>query len=164
MAKKKKKKAHRARTRTATVTPGSIATERDEEPEETVAAASKPKKEARDSGKSKEKDSSKGKDKKVVKSQARAKDPKKSTKKPNIFRRFIEYIKQVRLEIKRTTWPTKNEVLNMTIIVLVALLFFGVLIFVIDLIMVQLLNLYAQLAPDVTILDSSVADATTGGE
>jgi len=100
----------------------------------------------------------KGKGKTVIKSKARAKDPKKANKKPNIFRRFIEYLKQVRLEIKRTTWPTKNEVLNMTIIVIVALLFFGAFIFIIDFIMVEILNLYSGLAPDISAVDVGALD------
>ena len=109
------------------------------------------------------KDPEKGKEKTVNKSQARAKDSKKAAKKPNIIQRFFEYIKQVRLEIKRTTWPTKNEVLNMTIIVLVALVFFGGFIFLIDNIMVRAINQYALLVPeqavDVGALDPSGTDA-----
>lgn len=161
MANKKKKKANKQRSADFTAAPG-----QDEStqavPGEDKSSKSEP---ASDAKKSKDKEKSKDKDKgkEVVKSQARAKDPKKANKKPNIFRRFIEYIKQVRLEIKRTTWPTKNEVLNMTIIVLVALLFFGVLIFVLDLIMVQLVNLYGQLAPDASTIDpGALTDGGTG--
>ena len=148
MANKKKKSANRPKTVSA---PASDKLARDrEEFEDSVREQSKPAKtEEKTSVKDKDKDRDKDKDKKktVVKSQARAKDPKKA-KKPNLFRRFVDYLKQVRLEIKRTTWPTKNEVLNMTIIVMVALAFFGTLIFLIDLAMVELLNLYGQLIPE----------------
>ncbi len=165
MANSKKRKASR---QPATAPAASDVRSQDEEvaPVKSAASESKAKTAGKGSG-------DKGKKEAVVKSKARAKDPKKANKKPNIFRRFIEYIKQVRLEIKRTTWPTKNEVLNMTIIVIVALLFFGIFIFVINFIMVTLLELYGTLAPDaaasaaldpsaLTGLDSGSADLTSG--
>jgi len=163
MANKKKKKANRPR---AVAIPASekLAQDRAEfealEEEESTPVLSKEEKSSTKS-KDKDKDKGKGKDKKVIKSQARAKDPKKTNKKPNLFRRFVEYLKQVRLEIKRTTWPTKNEVLNMAIIVLVALLFFGILIFIIDFIMVQLLNLYGHLLPQAGTDAAAAAASST---
>jgi preprotein translocase subunit SecE len=65
-------------------------------------------------------------------------------KKENLFRRIATYFHNVRLEIKRTTWPSKNEVLRMSMIVFGALLFFGVFIFIADWIMTNLLDLYSQ--------------------
>ncbi|MDR2035631.1 MAG: preprotein translocase subunit SecE [Coriobacteriales bacterium] len=146
MANKKKKKANNPKNVAAPAS-DKLAQDRAEFEASLEELDTKPAKESSGSSKSKEKAKDKGKDNKpvVIKSQSRAKDPKKANKKPNIFRRFVDYLKQVRLEIKRTTWPTKNEVLNMTIIVMVALLFFGVLIFVIDLIMVELLKLYGYI-------------------
>ena len=181
MANKKKKKANRPKTATAPV-PASdkLAKEKEEfeaaleaepksdskqelESESTSknddAAKEKEKDKGKDKEKSKPKEQSKGKTPAVIKSQARAKDPKKANKKPNIFRRFIDYLRAVRLEIKRTTWPTRSEVLNMAIIVLVALLFFGVLIFLIDRLMVLLLDLYAELVPLVQVDPSAAAEA-----
>ena len=158
MATKKKKKATRPTTTDAEANIVEV--------DEVAAGDDKPASEQK--SKKEAKSSEKGKEKAVVKSKARAKDPKKPDKKPNIFKRFAEYLKQVRLEIKRTTWPTKNEVLNMTIIVLVALLFFGAFIFVIDLVMVELVGLYAGLAPDAGVVDASAldaaADSANGGE
>ncbi len=165
MAHKKKKKANRPKPAASPAAADNIQDVDVETEAVEEQPVSKPRKEANSSGK--------GKEKAVVKSQARAKDPKKAAKKPSIFRRFIEYLKQVRLEIKRTTWPTRSEVLNMTIIVIVALLFFGILIFIIDFVMVQLLNLYGSLAPDpsaavdagsidASALDASAVDSGTG--
>lgn len=162
MADKKRRKAKQQRVQAA-ADEQLTSTRADGAPEPEEASASKAVSEPKNSAKDKAKNKGKDKGKDVVKSQARAKDPKKSNKKPNIFRRFIEYIKQVRLEIKRTTWPTKHEVLNLTIIVLIALLFFGVLIFILDFIMVQLLQLYAGLAPDGAVADAAaLADAASG--
>ncbi|MDR1358986.1 MAG: preprotein translocase subunit SecE [Coriobacteriales bacterium] len=166
MAHKKKRKANRPRpaANPAASEKNSQAPRLESEDAEIgEGSASQLQKPAKDSVKDSNKDSNKakekGKEKAVVnKSQARARDPKKAAKKPNIFRRAIEYFKQVRLEIKRTTWPTGNEVLNMTIIVIVALLFFGVFIFVIDLIMVELIKLYSALVPDASVVDPSLVD------
>jgi len=86
-----------------------------------------------------------GKSAKEAKKKAKKAPKKGPQKKPNIFKRFFNYIRNVRLEIKRTTWPTRNEVLNMTIIVIVALLFFGVLIFIVDQIMVVVVDAISSL-------------------
>jgi preprotein translocase SecE subunit len=104
---------------------------------------------AQDKTSSQEMRSSKHADKDVKKSQqATAKDskkaPKKAQKKPGIFSRFFTYIGNVRQEVKRTTWPTRFEVLNMTIIVIIALLFFGALIFLIDQLMIFGVEWFAQ--------------------
>ena len=164
MAQKKKKKANRPK-----VVSTSAASEQDvqslsakPETQEEKKPASASNKEASSSDKGKGKDKGKDKDKVVVKSKARAKDPRKADKKPNIFQRFVEYLKQVRLEIKRTTWPTKSEVLNMTIIVIVALIFFGAFIFLIDFVMVRLITLYGSLAPDPSTIDPSLLDLGAG--
>jgi len=75
-----------------------------------------------------------------------AKNSKKEQKKPSIFKRILTYFKNVRLEIKRTTWPTRNEVFRMSLIVIGALLFFGVFIFIMDWVMTKLLEFYSTLA------------------
>ena len=161
MANKKKKKANRPKP-VAGPSTEKLAKDRAEF-EASVEAAQEekskpaPKKEAKPSGKGKDKD------KVVVKSKARATNPNKSNKKPNIFRRFLDYIKQVRLEIKRTTWPTNNEVLNMTIIVLVALLFFGTFIFLIDFVMVRFVEFYGHLIPEAEVDIPSLVDDIAEG-
>jgi preprotein translocase SecE subunit len=79
--------------------------------------------------------------------QKASKSAKQAPKKDNIFRKALTYFKNVRLEIKRTTWPTRNEVFRMSLIVIGALLFFGVLIFFFDWVMTRLLELYASVRP-----------------
>ncbi|MDR3307958.1 MAG: preprotein translocase subunit SecE [Coriobacteriales bacterium] len=97
-----------------------------------------PKAAAKDSGKSK-------------KEQPKAsKGSGKGSKKESVLKRILNYFHNVRLEIKRTTWPTRSEVLNMTLIVIGALIFFGVLIFILDWVMTNLLVLYSLLTPETT--------------
>ncbi|WP_080803367.1 preprotein translocase subunit SecE [Arabiibacter massiliensis] len=55
------------------------------------------------------------------------KAPEKKPKK----RRF-GFLKDVRLEMKRVTWPTKQDVLRWSVVVVVALLFFGVYVALLD--------------------------------
>jgi preprotein translocase subunit SecE len=78
------------------------------------------------------------------------KSGKSALKKEGIFSKIVSYFKNVRLEIKRTTWPSRDEVLRMSLIVIGALLFFGIFIFVMDWVMTQLLDLYGNLtlSPD----------------
>jgi len=86
-------------------------------------------------------------------SQKASKGGKQAPKKDSIFKKIITYFKNVRLEIKRTTWPNRNEVFRMSLIVVGALLFFGILIFFIDWAMTRLLEVYTNLtnsAPDTT--------------
>lgn len=46
--------------------------------------------------------------------------PKKSKdKKPNIFKRFFRYFKDLKSEFKKVVWPTKKQVLNNTTVVVV---------------------------------------------
>ena len=75
-----------------------------------------------------------------------AKNSKQDQKKPNFIKRFLAYLKNVRLEIKRTTWPTRNEVLRMSLIVIGALLFFGAFIFIMDWVMTKLVEFYSTFA------------------
>jgi len=66
-----------------------------------------------------------------------------AAKKPNILQRFLAYLKNVRLEIKRTSWPGRAEVGRMSLIVIGALVFFGVTIFGIDTLMTWLVGQYS---------------------
>jgi preprotein translocase subunit SecE len=44
-----------------------------------------------------------------------------------------QFVREVRAELRKVAWPTKDEVVNSTIIVLVAVIVMGTLIFVMDL-------------------------------
>lgn len=56
----------------------------------------------------------------------------KTAKKPSVLDRLKKYLRDVWTELKRTTWPSRAEVLKSSGIVLVTLLFFIVLTFVVD--------------------------------
>lgn len=59
-----------------------------------------------------------------------AQKPKKAAEKPK-KKRFV-FLSEVRSEMRRVTWPSKQEVLQWTGVVVVALLFFGIFVVVLD--------------------------------
>ena len=46
--------------------------------------------------------------------------------------RPIQFIRDVRLELKKVTWPTRSEVLSTTVVVMIAVVFFSAFLWVID--------------------------------
>ena len=56
------------------------------------------------------------------------------------FGRIGQFIHDVRLEMRRVSWPTANQVQNTTIITLVAVVFFALYLFLIDLAFTQLVH------------------------
>lgn len=60
-------------------------------------------------------------------------------KKPSLWKRAIGFFKDVRGELKRVTWPTKQDVLRWSAVVVVALLFFGIYVVILDGIVTQIL-------------------------
>ena len=47
-------------------------------------------------------------------------------------KRISEFYHNVKLEMRKTSWPTRNEVWSTTVVVLIAVLFFGFYLFGID--------------------------------
>lgn len=48
------------------------------------------------------------------------------------YRRFISFLKEVRAEMRKVTWPSRNEVYSTTIVVIFATIFFGFYLFFMD--------------------------------
>jgi preprotein translocase subunit SecE len=61
-----------------------------------------------------------------------AKAQKGAKKKPNPAVRFLQYLKDVRAEMKRVVWPGREEVMNSSLIVITTLAFFILLVLVVD--------------------------------
>lgn len=59
--------------------------------------------------------------------------------------RLSQFLRDVRAEMKRVSWPTLNEVRNTTIITLVAVIFFAIYLFLVDRIWSFLLTQLNQL-------------------
>jgi preprotein translocase subunit SecE len=50
------------------------------------------------------------------------------------YRRFGNFLKDVRSELKKVTWPSRAEVTSTTIVVIAATIFFGFYLFFMDLV------------------------------
>ncbi|UCE42345.1 MAG: preprotein translocase subunit SecE [Candidatus Aminicenantes bacterium] len=48
------------------------------------------------------------------------------------YRRFVSFLREVRAELKKVTWPSRNEVYSTTIVVIFATVFFGFYLFLMD--------------------------------
>lgn len=48
------------------------------------------------------------------------------------YRRFGNFLKDVRAELKKVTWPSKAEVYSTTLVVILATVFFGFYLFLMD--------------------------------
>jgi preprotein translocase subunit SecE len=48
----------------------------------------------------------------------------KSAARPNVFARFRTYLHDVRTELRRVIWPSRPEVINSSIVVIITLIFF----------------------------------------
>jgi preprotein translocase subunit SecE len=57
---------------------------------------------------------------------------KESKKKPNIAMRFVQYLRDVRNEMKRVVWPGREEVLNSSLIVITTLIVFIFFVLIVD--------------------------------
>lgn len=74
-------------------------------------------------------------------------DMAKATKadKPNLFVRIGRYFGDVRAEMRRVVWPTRGEVLNSSLVVLVTLVFFIAFSLVVDTLSVQFIDLISKI-------------------
>ena len=73
---------------------------------------------------------SKGSDKTSNKAKAVEKQPEKKPAKPK--KKRFQFFRDVKAEMKRVTWPTRQDVLRWSIVVVAALLFFGIYVAVLD--------------------------------
>ncbi len=63
---------------------------------------------------------------------AQAKAAKASASKPNVFQRLGKYFKDVRAEVKRVVWPTRDDVLNSSLVVVVMLIIMTAFVAIVD--------------------------------
>ena len=68
-------------------------------------------------------------------------DKKPAAKKPGVFKRIWAFIKGMRSELKKVTWPTFRHVVNNTLVVLAVVISSGVVIGLIDALFKYLMGL-----------------------
>jgi preprotein translocase subunit SecE len=65
--------------------------------------------------------------------------------KPGIFARLGNYFRDVRSEMKRVVWPDRPEIINSSVVVIVALIFFATYIAFTDIIVQQIITLLGSI-------------------
>ncbi len=67
-----------------------------------------------------------------AKAESKAKASKKSDKKPGFFRRIANWFGDVRIEMHKVVWPSKDELKTYTVAIIAMLVVFGVVIWLVD--------------------------------
>lgn len=57
------------------------------------------------------------------------------------FRSFIEFVQDTRKELKNVSWPTRRELISTTMVVIVAVFFFGAFLALVNLVVSQVMSL-----------------------
>ena len=55
-------------------------------------------------------------------------------KKERWYKRIIPFLKEVRAEVRKVTWPSRSEIYSTTIVVILATIFFGFYLYFMDVI------------------------------
>jgi len=50
------------------------------------------------------------------------------------YKRFFNFLKEVRAEVKKVSWPARNEVYSTTLVVIIAMVFFGTYLYLMDIV------------------------------
>ncbi len=58
-----------------------------------------------------------------------------------MFKKIRDFLKSVRSEMRKVTWPSRSEVIRSTLIVLITVIVFAIFIGGIDLLFLQILNM-----------------------
>lgn len=58
----------------------------------------------------------------------------------NIFKNSIEFLKDTRKEMHNVSWPSRREVSGTTVVVIVAVFFFGFFLFLVDQVASRIIN------------------------
>jgi preprotein translocase subunit SecE len=61
------------------------------------------------------------------------------------YKRFINFLKDTKSELKKVTWPSRNEVYSTTIVVIIATVFFGFYLFFMDVLFSWLISHFKSL-------------------
>lgn len=71
-------------------------------------------------------------EKKPEKKVEKKKAEKKADKKPGIFRRLLNYLGDVKSEMRRVVWPSKEELKSYSVAIIAMLIVFGIVIWLVD--------------------------------
>jgi len=61
------------------------------------------------------------------------------------YKRFINFLRDTKAELKKVTWPSRSEVTSTTIVVIIATVFFGFYLFFMDVLFSWLISHFKSL-------------------
>lgn len=65
--------------------------------------------------------------------------------KPTLWNKLTKYFRDVRLEMRKVSWPNRQELINYTIVVLVTMVIVAIFTGLVDLVMSGFMNLLGRL-------------------
>ena len=68
------------------------------------------------------------------------------TKKPNLIVKTQSFFAEVVTELKKSAWPTRKELLDSTLVVIVTMLVLGIFVAVADLVLVKIIGILTKSA------------------
>ena len=71
-------------------------------------------------------------EKKAEKKPEKKVEKKKADKKPGVFRRLLNYLGDVKSEMRRVVWPSKEELKSYSVAIIAMLIVFGIVIWLVD--------------------------------
>ena len=57
---------------------------------------------------------------------------------PRLWHRLTHFLREVQVELKKTSWPTRNELTKFTIVVIVTIVVVSIYLFIVDLVFGQI--------------------------
>jgi len=87
--------------------------------------------------------------------------------KKNVFQRMVQTFKEVRQELKKAVWPSKEKLKNTSAVVLASILFFAIFLGVISSggrWILEKINFYDEVEPTVATASTEVVAATEAAE
>ncbi len=61
------------------------------------------------------------------------------------YKRLRNFLKETRAELKKVTWPSRNEITNTTVVVIISVFFFGFYLFAMDIVFSWLITQVKEL-------------------
>ncbi|MGB5985010.1 MAG: preprotein translocase subunit SecE [Desulfobacterales bacterium] len=65
-------------------------------------------------------------------------------KEPNIFDRAKQFLREVKVELKKVTWPTRQQTLGSTVVVIILVLLIAAFLGIVDTLLSSLVRLVMQ--------------------
>lgn len=65
-------------------------------------------------------------------------------RKPNIFQKGIQFLREVKVELKKVTWPTRKQTIGSTVVAIVLVMIISLFLGVVDMSLTSLIQLVLQ--------------------